>query len=330
MKITSEQAVDPVCGMTVDRQTASGSFEYQGSTYFFCNPHCLERFRNDPARFLKSPTLESRPQSNLVVIAKREYTCPMHPDIRANKPSSCPNCRMALEPSVITSGPTKSEYTCPMHPEIVRDAPGSCPICGMALEPKTVTAGEEKNEELEDMTRRFKIGLLLTIPLLVLAMSDLIPGQPLQHAVSTRLLTLFSLACNSGRVVGRLAVLRARLGFYRQSESQYVHLIAPGTGVAHTALWRPSSQYIPSFVSRARRKLESISKSPPPSWCWCCWDRSSSSERAARRAAQSKRCWAWLQERLESFAMTGEKKKSLWILSIAETGSEFARVKKYP
>src|ERR1044071_3156031 len=112
------------------------------------------------------------------------YTCPMHPDVAQSHQGSCPKCGMALEPSVAASS-TKVEYTCPMHPEIVRDEPGFCPICGMALEPKTIASGEEEpNEELIDMTRRFKIGLVLTVPLLLIAMSDLVPGQPLQHAVS--------------------------------------------------------------------------------------------------------------------------------------------------
>ena len=74
---------------------------------------------------------------------------------------------------------TGTEWTCPMHPEIIRDAPGSCPKCGMALEPKTVTAGEEENPELIDMTRRFKVGVLLTIPLVMIAMRHLIPGLSL-------------------------------------------------------------------------------------------------------------------------------------------------------
>jgi Cu+-exporting ATPase len=66
-------------------------------------------------------------------------------------------------------------YTCPMHPQIVRDAPGSCPICGMALELRTVTAGEEENPELRWMTRRFWVGVALTVPLLLLAMSTMLP-----------------------------------------------------------------------------------------------------------------------------------------------------------
>ncbi len=83
---------------------------------------------------------------------------------------------MALEPEMPVAA-TRVEYTCPMHPEIVRPGPGSCPICGMALEPRTVTAQEEENPELRDMTRRFWISLALTVPLLVIAMGDMLPGH---------------------------------------------------------------------------------------------------------------------------------------------------------
>src|SRR5688572_28459885 len=75
------------------------------------------------------------------------------------------------------------KYTCPMHPEIVRDAPGSCPICGMALEPVTVSLDDEENPELVDMNRRFWVCLFLAIPVFAIGMSDLIPGQPLQHRI---------------------------------------------------------------------------------------------------------------------------------------------------
>ena len=66
--------------------------------------------------------------------------------------------------------PSDAKWTCPMHPEIVRDGPGSCPICGMALEPMMVTADEGPNPEYIDMRRRFVVGLVLTIPVFVLAM----------------------------------------------------------------------------------------------------------------------------------------------------------------
>jgi Cu+-exporting ATPase len=100
----------------------------------------------------------------------------MDPEVRQQGPGDCPKCGMALEPAVPALAMEKTEYTCPMHPEIVRDAPGDCPICGMALEPRTVSAAEEKNPELVDMTRRFWICVALTIPILAVAMADLVPG----------------------------------------------------------------------------------------------------------------------------------------------------------
>jgi Cu+-exporting ATPase len=108
-------------------------------------------------------------------VAGAAYVCPMCPEVRADAPGPCPTCGMALEPA----GPapaTKVEYVCPMHPQIVSDRPGSCPICGMALEPRTVAAEEVPNPELVDMTRRFWIGVVLSIPVFLLAMSDMLPG----------------------------------------------------------------------------------------------------------------------------------------------------------
>lgn len=75
---------------------------------------------------------------------------------------------------------SKTIYTCPMHPQIEQDQPGNCPICGMALEPKTPIAGgeEAENAELRDMTRRFWIGVALTLPVFFLAMAHIIPHAP--------------------------------------------------------------------------------------------------------------------------------------------------------
>ncbi|MEK6406371.1 MAG: copper-translocating P-type ATPase [Acidobacteriota bacterium] len=166
--------------------------------------------------------------------AKTEYTCPMHPEVRQNRAGSCPKCGMALEALAINLPATKTEYTCPMHPEIVRDGPGLCPICGMALEPRTVTGGEEHNEELVDMSRRFKISLLLTIPLLLLAMSELIPGQPVQHAVSMRLLKYIQLAFATPVVLwgGWPFFQRGWASIVNRSLNMFT-LIAIGTGVAY-------------------------------------------------------------------------------------------------
>jgi P-type Cu+ transporter len=116
------------------------------------------------------------------------YTCPMHPEVRQGKPGPCPKCGMALEQLAPQTAAEKIEYTCPMHPQIVRDKPGNCPICGMALEPRTVSLEEEENPELVDMTRRFWVGVALTVPLLLIAMSDFVPGNPLERIVSMRVL----------------------------------------------------------------------------------------------------------------------------------------------
>jgi len=82
-----------------------------------------------------------------------------------------------------------------MHPEIVRDAPGSCPICGMALEPRTVSAGEEPNPELVDMTRRAWIGALLGLPVMLLAMGDMLLGMGLGGRIDVRVANWVSLVC---------------------------------------------------------------------------------------------------------------------------------------
>lgn len=110
-----------------------------------------------------------------------DYTCPMHPEVRQHGPGNCPKCGMALEaisPPVLVA---RTQWTCPMHPEVVQDVPGNCPICGMALEQKTVAGPEEEESaELRDMRRRFWISVILTAPVLLSAMGDMIPGRPLE------------------------------------------------------------------------------------------------------------------------------------------------------
>ena len=108
-----------------------------------------------------------------------EYTCPMHPEVRTPGPAACPDCGMGLEPIAPLVAQTRTRWICPMHPEVVRDEPGSCPICGMGLEPETVEAAPQENPELVDMTRRFRISVVLGLPLLVIAMRGMIPGRPL-------------------------------------------------------------------------------------------------------------------------------------------------------
>jgi Cu+-exporting ATPase len=207
--------------MTVDPQSAAGSFEYNGQTYYFCSTHCLAKFREDPERFLNKPAepmmvqpvgVERRKNTNPVATAakeslprsdpasartKNEYTCPMHPEVRQGKPSACPKCGMALEPRTVSPSQSKVEYTCPMHPEIIRDGPGNCPICGMALEPRTVSLAEVENPELTNMRRRFWLSASLTIPVFAIGMSEFIPGQPLQQMISMRALSWIQFALAS-------------------------------------------------------------------------------------------------------------------------------------
>jgi Cu+-exporting ATPase len=117
------------------------------------------------------------------------YTCPMHPEVRQDEPGVCSKCGMALEPIHPEAPATLTEWVCPMHPEIVRDEAGSCPICGMALEPREgAETGDDESPELLDMTRRFRASVVLAVPLLIVAMGDLIPGRPLEGLASPRVL----------------------------------------------------------------------------------------------------------------------------------------------
>jgi Cu+-exporting ATPase len=223
---TATEVLDPVCGMTIDPTDAVGSVEHQGHTYYFCNQSCLDRFKASPDAYLTK-----RPRPQPASDDTREYTCPMDPEVRQIGPGACPRCGMALEPA--TPAPlTKTEWTCPMHPEIVRDAPGSCPICGMALEPRTVTL-EERNPELDDMTRRFRLSLGLTAPILALMVSEFLPGRPLQAAIPHAALNWIELA------LAAPVVLWGGWPFFQRGAASIVNrhlnmftLIALGVGAA--------------------------------------------------------------------------------------------------
>src|SRR6202040_1774802 len=164
------------------------------------------------------------------------YSCPMHPEVRQTGPGICPKCGMALEPEIVaSSAATKIEYTCPMHPQVVSDKPGFCPICGMALEPRTIASAlQEDNPELRDMTRRFWFSVALTVPVVVLAMADMIPGQPIQRALGARSIIWMEL------LLATPVVLWAGWPFFQRAWASLVHrrtnmftLIGMGVGVAY-------------------------------------------------------------------------------------------------
>jgi Cu+-exporting ATPase len=228
--------IDPICGMEVEENTAAGKYAYNGRTYLFCSVHCLEKFKADPEKYLGHAQEQQPPSSSQSESPRNAtvYTCPMDPEVRQPKPAACPKCGMALEPLTVAPASTRIEYVCPMHPEIVRSEPGSCPICGMALEPRTVTLEEEVNPELVNMTRRFWISVVLSLPLLFVAMSDMIPGQPVQRILPARLITWLQL------VLATPVVLWGGWPFFERGWQSIVNrslnmftLIAIGVGTAY-------------------------------------------------------------------------------------------------
>jgi Cu+-exporting ATPase len=177
------------------------------------------------------------------------FTCPMHPEVRRSGPGSCPECGMALEP--VVPGPVpRVEYTCPMHPEVVRTEPGECPICGMALEPRTVALSDEPNVELLDMTRRFWVSVPLAVAVLALAMGDLLPGQPLQHALGSSVLAWLQLGLATPVVLwgGWPFFARAWASVVNRSPNMFT-LIATGTGVAY--LYSVAATVVPRLFPAA-------------------------------------------------------------------------------
>ncbi len=153
-------AIDPVCGMSVDPARAADHAPWKGTTYHFCSKGCVERFRKEPERFASKGNTKTR--------ATVEGPAPRAGKVAPDAPDA-----------------PAAEWTCPMHPEVRATKPGACPICGMALEPAVAT-GHEENPELDDMTRRFRWALLFTVPLfffemgamLAPALRDAIPPRP--------------------------------------------------------------------------------------------------------------------------------------------------------
>jgi Cu+-exporting ATPase len=139
-RVDADRVLDPVCGMLVDPNSTPHHHTYRGRTYHFCGGSCRTRFAADPRKFL-----EPQPQAQ-----------------QPEEPG-----QQAAEAAV---------HTCPMHPEVRQIGPGSCPICGMALEPVLLTAEPGPNPELVDMTRRFRIGLVLALPIVAIEMGGHVLG----------------------------------------------------------------------------------------------------------------------------------------------------------
>ncbi len=155
--LDSNEARDPVCGMKVDVKKAAATFEFEGTTYYFCALSCRDRFAANPPKYLANPTATDGSES-----------CCGH--------TSTPEQKAA---AVFAS--TGEGYVCPMHPEVTSPGPANCSICGMALEPKSVNLVEGPSHEEVDMLRRFWIGAIVGLPVFVIAMADMIPGIDLHR-----------------------------------------------------------------------------------------------------------------------------------------------------
>src|SRR5580704_1447469 len=197
---------DTVCGMSVNPEKAKATAEHAGKTFYFCSAGCAAKFKAEPAKYLnaKSPTL-------------------MHAPAQPISPGG-----------IAPADPAHSDYTCPMHPQISRPGPGSCPICGMALEPRTASANEMENTELASMTLRFWVSVALAIPVIILGMSDLIPGKPLQQVFSVRAIAFLQLALATPVVAwgGAPFFERGWASLVNRSLNMFT-LIALGTGTAY-------------------------------------------------------------------------------------------------
>ena len=142
-----------------------------------------------------------------------------------------PDTYLQGEDSPTEPAPPGTIYTCPMHPEIRQEGPGDCPICGMALEPETVIADSGPSEELKDMTRRFWIGLVLALPVLVLEMGGHVFG--LDHLIAPQVSNWIQLLLATPVVVwaGAPFFVRGWRSIVRRSLNMFT-LIAIGTGTA--------------------------------------------------------------------------------------------------
>ena len=163
-------ATDPVCGMQVDERSAAGSSVFEGNNAYFCSAGCKKKFDADPSAYIGA----RRPAGD-TGHAEHAYH-----HAQTARESSGSVRDMPVTADAVPPGPI---YTCPMHPEIRQVGPGNCPICGMALEPLLANAAED-NSDLEDMTRRFWVSVALALPLLVITMSEFVPGLNLHHLVS--------------------------------------------------------------------------------------------------------------------------------------------------
>lgn len=188
--ISTEIERDPVCGMLVEPSASQHEFTQAGQSFHFCSSHCQAKFARAPDQFMTAKdvvcgmTVQRRNARHLAKHAgERFYFCSSGCEQKfVTAPEAYLDGRVVAEPM-----PEGTIYTCPMHPEIEQVGPGDCPICGMALEPTGVPTGAEgPNPEFVDFRRRFVVGAVLTVPLVVIAMGPLV-GLPVKAWLGDRI-----------------------------------------------------------------------------------------------------------------------------------------------
>jgi Cu+-exporting ATPase len=143
-------------------------------------------------------------------------------------------------------------YTCPMHPEIRQKGPGNCPICGMALEPLQVSLEEQVNPELVDFNRRFKLSAVLSLPLFVLSMADLLPGQPLQGFMHGQTMSYLQFVLSTPVVLwGGWPLFERGWASIKNKNLNMFTLIALGTGAAY--LYSLAGTFLPNIFPQNLR-----------------------------------------------------------------------------
>ena len=200
MPKAGDEMTDPVCGMTVEPGRSLGPVVHDGQEYYFCSPTCQQRFAADPLKYLHG----SRDAHG------QQLTVAHHADV-----------------------PKASRYTCPMHPEVVSDRPGPCPKCGMALELEVAEATDRPDPEYLDFRRRLIVGSLFGMPVVALAMLDMLPGQPLHRVLSMRTNLLIQLVLSVPVVLwaGWPLFVRAAQSLRNLSPNMFT-LIGLGVGAA--------------------------------------------------------------------------------------------------
>jgi Cu+-exporting ATPase len=204
---------DPVCGMTVIAEKATGKVEHAGKTYYFCSHRCAERFSNEPEKFLAAPG-----------------TAGMQASLARTENGTTTERERPPQKAAATRTESQVRYTCPMDPEIIQIGPGVCPKCGMALEPMDFVGDAENDPEYESMRQRFWVSAALSLPLLLLSMLGEVLGLHLAPSALNGI--EFLLATPVVLWGGWPFFLRFWMSLVNRSPNMFT-LIGLGTGAAY-------------------------------------------------------------------------------------------------